>query len=71
MCAKARRCSPRQRREKRISKIFLTRLRVAATLERTSSSVSLLANGGKEVTLHYGFTIDSNWPLGTRVDICA
>jgi hypothetical protein len=71
MCAKARRCSPRQRREKRISEMFLTRLRVASTLDCLSSSVSLLANGGKEVTLHYGFTIDSNWPLGTRVDICA
>ena len=60
-----------RRREKRISKIFLTRLRVAATLDCLSSSASLLVNGGKEVTLHYRFTIDSNWPLGTRVDICA
>jgi hypothetical protein len=51
--------------------MFLTRLRVAATLVSTSSSVSLLANGGKEVKLQYRFMIDSNWPLGTRVDICA
>jgi class 3 adenylate cyclase len=68
---KARRCSLLRRREKRISEIFLTRLRVAATLVCLSSSASRLANGGKEVTLHYRFTIDSNWPLGTRVDICA
>jgi hypothetical protein len=71
MCAKAKRCSPRRRREKRISKIFLTRLRVAATLDCMSGSASLLANGGREVTLQYRFAIDSNWPLGTRVDICA
>ena len=51
--------------------MFLTWLRVAATLVVTSSSTSLLANGGKEVTLRYHFTLDSNWPLGTRVDICA
>ena len=51
--------------------MFLTRLCVAATLDCMSSSASLLADGGKEVTLHYRFTIDSNWPLGTRVDICA
>ena len=66
-----RRPSLRRRREKRISKMFLTRLCVAATLDCTSSSASLLANGGKEVTLQYRFTIDSNWPLGTRVDIRA
>jgi len=37
----------------------------------TSSNASLLANGGKEVTLRYRFTMNLNWPLGTRVDICA
>jgi hypothetical protein len=36
-----------------------------------SSSTSLLASGGKEVTLRYHLTIDFNWPLGTRVDIYA
>jgi hypothetical protein len=51
--------------------MFLTGLRVAATLDYMSSSVSLLANGGKEVTLQYRFPNDSNWPLGTRVNICA
>jgi hypothetical protein len=36
-----------------------------------ASSTSLLANGGKEVTLRYRFMNISNWPLGTRVDLCA
>jgi len=51
--------------------MFLTRLCVAATLVRLSSSTSLLATGGKEVTLRYRLTFEYNWPLGTRVDICA
>jgi hypothetical protein len=51
--------------------MFLTQLRVAATLDCMSSSASFARNGGKEVKLQYRFTIDSNWPLGTRVDICA
>jgi hypothetical protein len=61
----------RRRTAKWISEMFLTRLCVAAKLDCTSSSMSLLANGGKEVTLRYRFTFDSNWPLGTRVVICA
>jgi hypothetical protein len=51
--------------------MFLTRLCVAATLDCLSSSASLLASGGKEVTLRYPFAMNFNWPLGTRVDICA
>jgi hypothetical protein len=31
----------------------------------------LLDNGGKEVTLLNRFMNISNWPLGTRVDLCA
>ncbi len=46
--------------------MFLTRLCVAATLVRLSSSTSLLATGGKEVTLRYRLTFDSNWPLGKK-----
>ena len=51
--------------------MFLTRLHGAATLDCTSSSASLLASGGKEVMLRNRFMNNSNWPLGTRVDICA
>jgi hypothetical protein len=70
MCVRAKRCLQRRRR-KMDFKMFLTRLRVAAKLDCSSSSMSLLANGGKEVTLRYRFAMNSNWPLGTRVDICA
>jgi hypothetical protein len=61
----------RLRKDKRISEEFLTRLRVAATLVSYVEQRVVARNGGKEVKLQYRFTNDSNWPLGTRVDICA
>jgi len=55
-----------------ISEKFLTWSCVAATLDyKCEQHIAARDNGGKEVTLRYRFMNISNWPLGTRVDLCA
>ena len=50
---------------------LLTCAFVPGKLDTLSSGEVLLVDGGKEVKLRYRVPFISNWPLGTRVNICA